>query len=119
MSTAVLAPSVASTTALDVPDAHAFEPVACLNCGSDRAGFFLSGVDDRGNPSPAMRIVLGDQGTTTEVDPGGWWTVRAQNDCLFEALDDPGIESFSIVAEVRAKPDSRMPTSGVYAGRRC
>jgi 2-polyprenyl-3-methyl-5-hydroxy-6-metoxy-1,4-benzoquinol methylase len=46
MSTAVLAPSATKIASLDVTDRHALEPVACLNCGSDRARFFLSGVDD-------------------------------------------------------------------------
>jgi 2-polyprenyl-3-methyl-5-hydroxy-6-metoxy-1,4-benzoquinol methylase len=45
MSSAVLVPPVAPSTA-DMPDGPPFESVPCLSCGSDRASFFLSGVDD-------------------------------------------------------------------------
>ena len=62
------------------------------------------------------KVVAGK--ATIEQNADGSWTIDTTGEALVELMDEPGIDAFTLVAEMRENSRATIPDAGVYIGRR-
>jgi hypothetical protein len=82
------------------------------------AGETVTIIDAEGNAAPVVRLVAGDRVSRFGRDPAGWWGLHSPEEALAEFLDDPGMGSFTLTAEVRGIWNRGPPTTGLFVSHR-
>jgi hypothetical protein len=83
-----------------------------------RSGRPVTLVDSDGVPIHGIAY-RGDGGTAVSArNPAGWWTVNTTAATLVEFMDDPGVDEFTLSAEVRGNRQATIPKAGLYVAHR-
>ena len=81
------------------------------------AGKTISLISPEGVLRMPLEVITGKENTKIEKTAEGW-TIQTTGTALVEFMDDPGLDAFNFVVEMRANPLAGIPEASVYAGRK-
>jgi serine/threonine-protein kinase len=79
------------------------------------AGLGVRFIGNDGALRIPWKVVAGE--ATVQRNANGTWTIDTTGEAYVELLDDPGIDTFSFIVEMREELRATIPDAGIYVAR--